>query len=263
MNLCTPENIDWSCITDDELDDLDPDRKSLAEQLAWAAYSALTAYQVAACPIELRPCRTLWSGSTWYEAPVVGGDNVFTPVLFAGNWYNATCGSCGAGCQCESADTLRLPARTGGIAKITVGGAVVPPSAYRIDNGNLLVRTDGGTWPMWQDLSLDPNAAGTFAVWYYEGATPTSIDLYAVGRLAHEFYRDMCGDDCSLPMNVRALNRQGIEYEVTADLFSRGTTGIPAVDAAIALRNPNHLKQTSRVINPQAGRARVTTRRFW
>lgn len=261
MKLCTPSLIDWSCVPDEQLADFDPDRQALAEQLGWAAYSALTAYQVAGCPIELRPCRTLWRGSTWYEAPTVGGD-YFQPFIFRGEWYNAACGSCDGECSCGASTTIRLPQQTGGIQKVTVDGAVIPPTAYRIDNGNLLVRTDGGYWPFGQNLALDPDEDGTFAIWYYEGAMPTSIDLFATGRLAYEFYKDLCGDDCDLPLGVRAVNRQGVQFDLTMDMFGRGITGIPAVDAAIALRNPHRLKQPGRIINPQAGRSRITTRRF-
>lgn len=261
MKLCTPDNIDWSCVSDADLDDMDPDRQSLAEQLGWAAYSALIGYQVAGCPIELRPCHTGWYGSTWFEAPS-GGSGPFQPFLYGGRWYNAVCGSCNGTCSCETATTLVLPPNTGDVAKVTIDGVEVPSSAYRIDNARLLVRTDGDTWPMGQNLSLEPTEEGTFAIWYYEGARPTALDLFAAGRLAYEFYKDLCGSDCDLPMNVRQMNRQGVEYEVTADLFGRGTTGIVAVDAAIAMRNPYHLKTPGRVLNPQAGRARVTTRRF-
>lgn len=262
MKLCTPEQIDWSCLPDGDLEDLDPDRKALAEQLGWSAFSVLTAYQVSACPIELRPCRTLWRGSTWYEAPVVGGDSVFQPFTYRGEWFNAVCGSCEGTCMCEAGTTLRLPPQTGGIAKVTIDGDVIPPTSYRIDNGALLVRTDGELWPFGQNLSLDPDQDGTFAIWYYEGAMPTALDLYATGRLSYEFYKDLCGDACDLPLGVRAVSRQGVDFELTMDMFGRGTTGIPAVDAVIAMRNPNRLKMPSRVINPQAGRSRVTTRRF-
>ena len=139
----------------------------------------------------------------------------------------------------------------------------MPTDAYRIDNGNLLVRTDGGTWPMGQNLALEPDQEDTFVIWYYEGAMPTSLDLFATGRLAYEFYKDLCGGDCDLPINVRVANRQGVEYDVTADMFGSGTTGIAAVDTVIAMRNPYHLKAPARVLNPQANRNRTTTRRFW
>lgn len=263
MKLCTPSQIDWSCVPDEQLDDFDPDRQSLAEQLGWAAFSALTAYQVAACPVELRPCRTRAPQSTWIEAPIGGGGSSFQPFMFRGQWFNAVCGSCAGECACGSSTTLVLPTTAGGIDKITIDGEDVPPTAYRIDDGRLLVRTDGGFWPFSQDLSLDPAEENTFSIWYYQGAMPTAVDLFAVGRLAYEFYKDLCGDDCSLPLGVRAVSRQGVDFEVELDMFSRGSTGIPAVDAVIAMRNPYKLKTASRVINPQAGRSRVTTRRFW
>lgn len=263
MKLCTPTQIDWSCVPDDQFNDFDPDKRSIAEQLAWAAFSALTAYQVAACPIELRPARSGCASSSWYEATVPGGGNSsFLPYMWGGRWYNATCG-CSSSCGHDSATTLKLPGTVGGIDKIMVGTQTILASAYRIDNGNLLVRTDGGTWPFDQNLSLEPGTEGTFVVYVYEGAMPTAIDLFAVGRLAFEFYKDMCGDDCALPTSARVVNRQGIEYEVNANMFKDGITNISAVDAVIAMRNPHHLKTPSRVINPQARRSRVTTRRFY
>lgn len=263
-NFCYPEGTDWSCIGDD-VDDLDPDKKARAEELAWMTLGILTANRIATCPIELRPCGQRRRWPTWVQSVV--SDSFFSqvssfqPVLFEGSWYNLTCG-CDSACSCIRISEIPLPRDTGDIAKIMIGDQVIDPSSYRIDNGNRLVRTDGEAWPLWQDMSSDPGEPGTFTIWYYQGASPTSAVFAAAGRLAKEFYDDMCGDACELPRGTTSIVRGGISIDVTLDMFEDGKTGIFQVDTVINFYNPFHLKARPRVLSPDRNRSRVTTRRF-
>jgi hypothetical protein len=261
--FCYPDGTDWSCR--DDIDELDPDKKARAEELAWMTLGVLTANRIATCPIELRPCGQRRRWPTWVQAVVSDAYfsqvSSFNPVLFEGSWYNLTCG-CDTACDCIKVSEIPLPPDTGDIASVQIGSQTLDPSSYRIDNGNRLVRTDGGVWPLWQDMSAEPGDEGTFVVTYYQGATPTQTTLFAAGLLASEFYDDLCGNGCRLPYNTTTVARGGITIDVTKDMFEDGKTGIPAVDAVISYYNPFKLKARPRVLSPDRRGSRITTRRF-
>lgn len=276
MKYCFPAGADWSCYgTPAEIEALDPVIKERSESLAWMAFSGLTGYRVATCPVDLRPCQQGCNPGSYIAAPVIGGGSggngylpfagiaPFTPVLSGGSWYNITCGCGTDDCSCTGVSEIRLPSNSGGIASVKIGVDVIPTTSYRIDNGSRLVRTDGEQWPLCQDMSAAPGTDGAFVVSYYEGAIPSDMDFFAVGLLAAEFYR-ACTDDrkCRLPRGVTSVVRQGISYEVKSDMFADGVTGIAEVDVVIRHHNPNLLKGRPRVLSPDRRRGRVTTARF-
>jgi hypothetical protein len=152
VDVCYPDGTDWSCAyTPEEIAALDPATKERSEALAWSVLSALTGYRVSTCPVTIRPClaRCGWGG-TWTEAPV--GMDGLSPFISGGKWYNA-CG-CRDDCSCVSLCEVILPNGVGAVESVVLNGAVLDPTAYRIDNGNRLVRQDGECWPDCQDMSV-------------------------------------------------------------------------------------------------------------
>ncbi|HEX5018628.1 MAG TPA: hypothetical protein VFX15_13710 [Actinomycetes bacterium] len=269
--VCYPPGADWSCFgTPEEIAALDPIVKERAEVLAWMTLAALTAYQVGVCPITVRPCRAgCSSGGTYMTAPVIsqghfagvwpGAYQTLAPqVSSSGAWINA-CGCAPNDCSCTSLCEAILPGPVGSVLEVWLDGAVLSATSYRVDNGNRLVRTDGGCWPSCQDMSQDAHGDDAFSVRYYRGAAPNVMTLWAVGVLAAEFYLACTGKDCRLPSGVTNITRQGITMEVQTGLFVNGFTGIPEVDTVIALYNPNGLRAAPVVASPDSRRSRLTT----
>jgi hypothetical protein len=144
------------------------------------------------------------------------------------------------------------------VQEVTIDGATLDQSAYRIDNSHLLVRTDGECWPLCQDMNLDPSEPGTFAVTYVPGIVPGSAGLWAVGLLALEFAKACTGGKCRLPSSVTSISRQGVSMEFSEGMFAGGMTGIREVDAYVVSINPNHLVQPPRVWSPDLKQPRYS-----
>lgn len=265
MSICVPDTTDWSCAADDWVDALDPAVKARAEALSWTTLQALSGYRIALCPVTVRPCSKgcIEAARTWEVAPVSWGGGTFRPgINYNGSWVN----SCGCGprsdCSCGPLQEVLLVGPVGGIAKVTVNGVELTASAYRVDNGNRLVRLDGGTWPVCQDMgaSLDDIDAQTFGVSYYMGMGPDELSSYAAGVLAVEYAKACNGDKrCALPAGVTQITRQGVTMEVQAGLFPNGYTGIQVVDAWLYSVNPHGLSMSPTISSPDYRPQRMTT----
>lgn len=158
--------VDWGCADDEWLEALDPELQAKAEVLAWETLRSLTAYRLGNCPVTVRPCsKGCWARSSYERAPVVGGlsqdwgSGMIAPRVVDGQWLN-TCGCTSVPeCSCTTLPVVILPGPVGAVTEVTVDGVVLDPTAYRVDNGNELVRTDGGTWPACQDM-VGPTSTG-------------------------------------------------------------------------------------------------------
>lgn len=257
VDICYPSGTDWSCAYDPaEIAALDPAIKARSEALAWLTLSALTGYRVSICPILIRPCVQSCNIPTWDVAPV-GEGGFFSPFLRGGNWYNA-CG-CTSGCLCSSLEEAILPSEVGQIDAVYMDGVLLDPTAYRVDNGNRLVRTDGDSWPTCQDPDFHEPTDGGFWVEYYSGVAPNDVLRFAAGVLAAEYYLACSGKECRLPTGVTNVNRVGLAIEVTPGTFPGGMTGIPEVDAVIRIYNPYALKARARVLSPDTPTGRIPT----
>jgi len=272
MTICIPPDTDWGCVfTPAELEAMRQDEAKLrimerSEAFAWQTLAALTAYRIGTCPIVVRPCAQRCAPQgTWMEAVVTTGSTIpvvtigrsFTPHMEGGNWVN----SCGCetadSCGCGSLSEIILPGPVGEIVKVTVDKVVLDRSAYRVDNGNRLVRQDGESWPVAQDMSL-PASEATFTVEYYRGAAPNEITRYAAGVLAAEFYKGCTNSSkCRLPRGTVSVQRRGTSIELNSD-FMKSLMTWPEIAPVVAMFNPNHLKSAPRVLSPDS---RSTPRR--
>lgn len=268
--ICYPGTTDWSSgYTDQELATMREDpgkvrKMKLAEARAWYVLAALTAWRIGVCPVLVRPVAACCApAGSWLAAPVGGGAHTsalpirtigglnMTPYVTGGEWVNA-CG-CGVGiCGHANMRDLYLPGPVGDIEWVNIGGEIIDPSRYRVDDGNRLIALDDElVWPGNQDMYGNVGDPDTFAISYYQGAAPDDIISSAAGHLAIEFYKSATKDaNCRLPRRVEEVSRRGTTYKIDQGLFSDGLTRIPEVDAVILILNPNKQKQRSRIVVP-------------
>lgn len=249
-DACWPVN-EAAC---SELDEYPTGTRLRAIALAGHAMRMLTVGQVGGCPVTVRPCSVACaSGYGSYSA------GIFTPhIAVSGQWVNG-CG-CASNCHHLGSKQINLPGHVGRIDSVKVDGVVVPPSAYRVDGGNALVRTDGEPWPVVQDMSLPDTEPGTFSVTYLPAYEVDGLGAWAAGVLACEFAKALSADKkCRLPSTVQTITRQGVSMTLAPGVFAGGVTGIMEVDVYIKAVNPHGLKSAPAVWSPDRRGFRRTT----
>lgn len=257
-------DIDTSCVTN--WDDLPEAAQTVGYHLSTLMLWALTGRRFGQCEIVVQPCmeRRRWPLYETFPVPSYGGGGAggyggFFPYILDGSWFN---GGCGGGCRCRARCEVALdgPTNTASIVEVTVNGVVVDPAAYQIQNGYLLVRTDGQCWPGCIDYSKQDPAA--FTVTYLRGEElPAGLQI-AAGILAGEFAMSCAGDDnCRLPARLTSLTRQGVSVQVATinSYLDLGMTEIPEVDAIVVALNPYRQTERSRVYSLDRPRPRMVT----
>lgn len=138
-------------------------------------------------------------------------------------------------CGCDPIRSVTLGAYpVTAITEVLIDGVVLSPSAYRLDGGRELVRTDGHTWPLHQDMNLNPPAVGTFTVEFTYGSGPGPAGVYACAEYARQLcLRESQDGKCTLPERVQSIRRQGVDMVLLdpLDFIDNGRTGVPAVDS--------------------------------
>lgn len=246
-------------------DGLTSDQQALAERLAAFTLYSLTGRQFGTVTLTLRPCNAPGLPPLYQTYPVNllnpwgtdEGQTYYPVYIVDGVWHNAGCAGlncCGAACE------LRLPADVVSISSISTDGATVDPSAYRVDNRRLLVRTDGACWPRCQDLGKD-SGAGVFTVTGVFGHTVPQELLDAAGILACEIGKAITNQACRLPQRMQSLTRQGVSVQFPAvnTYLDRGLTGLNEVDQLVVQFNPDRLRQAPMVFSPDLSPTRITT----
>lgn len=260
--VCYPTTADWGCAPDAYLEQLDPSLRARVEALAWRTLQRLLGGSLALCPTVVRPCAARCGGGTYYDAPVVGGRRYGPYIGVDGAWRNG-CGCAGASyCSCTALSEVRLQGPVGRVTRVLVNGVELPATAYRVDNGDRLVRLDGETWPACQDMTVADDEAGAFAVEYFTGDAPDALADWAAGVLAYEFSLACKGGKCRLPAGVTSVVRNGVTMEIRSDLFTGGSTGIRELDAYISSINPFGLRARPTVMSPDT-LARAGRRQTW
>lgn len=267
---CWP--IDIGCVPDWDEDGGDPDdeddppatipkysdaAKARALALASQTMRLLTAFRVGGCAVTVRPCMAGCTEQTWRTSPVAGfyGSTPWFPVQLGGQWLNIACG-CSGGCSCSRVSEVRLHGIPGLITEVKVDGSPLAESAYRLDGG-LLVRMDGGSWPLCQNLDAPDSEDGTWSVSYIPGAQVDRTGAVAAGLLAGEYVKVCAGGDCDLPKTVTQLVRNGVSMTMAPGAFPNGKTGIQYVDAYLERWNPEGARgPKSDVWNPDLIRPR-------
>lgn len=175
------------------------------------------------------------------------------------SWGTCTCNADPAACSCQTLPQIGLglyPVRE--IVEVVIGGAVLDPSAYRLDEQRWLVRVDGYPWPCCQDLTLAITEPDTWAVRFVHGTPVPAGGEVAAKRYACELAKGFGGLECELPSRVSSLTRQGVTVGFTdpATLLDSGATGIAAVDAWVRAVNGGHRRAhlPATISSPDVGR---------
>jgi hypothetical protein len=256
--------LDTGCCPD--WDTYDPAVQTAATDWATGILDALTGRRFSQCPVTVRPCGQRcqsWGGYMTYpvgspSATGVWGAWMVPYVDGTGTWRN--CG-CAGSCTCRASCEVPLPTPSAGVDQVMVDGVILDPSAYRVDNGRILVRIDGECWPECQDMDLANDALGAFAVTYRPGEELPAAGELAAGRLACEFAKACTGaGDCQLPGQLQSLSRNGVQVEMVdpVSFLEEGLTGIADVDLWIRSVNPQRLASRPRVYSPDIRQPRFT-----
>lgn len=236
-----------------------PEVQSRATRWATEILWMLSGRRFGTCPVTVRPCQGCGE-RTWQTFGVLaqgGSEGGWVPYLRDGQWSN--CGCAGAH-ACHPDSEVWLPGPVASVIEVRVGAEVVPDDAYRVDDGNWLVRHDGGEWPRTQNLSLRPGSAGTFTVTYLRGVPVPDAGKVAAGALAVEFARACASAGaCRLPREAQSIIRQGIELQLVPDDPGDMLTGVTEADQWLRAVNPHKLRQRPLVASLDLTAPRVTT----
>lgn len=214
-----------------------------AELLATAALRYLTLGRVGGEPITVMPCARTCCSPKFRES-------MFFPILLENGMYG-NCW-CSDGCNCANAPSVTLEGPVGNIVEVRVQGAVLPPSAYRVEDGTRLVRLDGHGWPAC--------AGDQFTVTYLNGYEVDELGEYVGGIMANEFLMALTDErKCRLPAETTSIARQGMNLTFETGLFPGGMTNIREVDIYVKQWNPNGLTIKPRVWSPDMPRNRKVT----
>lgn len=232
--------------------------QSAAQDYAALVLWAATGRQFGLCSVTVRPCGMKrcndglvefygydWSGGTW------------VPYVFNGTWFNCSCVGL---CCCDPRCQVRLMGPVESITEVLIGGIVVDPGAYRVDDNHWLVRTDGECWPTCADLDSDVGD-NVFEVTYTRGTAVPPALLRAASTLACEWGKACTGADCRLSNRVTSLARNGVTVEMASpeEFLEDGLTGLWEVDSIIRALNPYRRKQRGRIYAPELNVPRMVT----
>lgn len=227
--------VTWPSTTDTSK--ASPEQIALAEAFAGQALRMLTLDRVGGAPVTVMPDpRRRVSGIHLWDPTL---SNAFPGMFWPGPGFGYGSAVYPAADALESSgirrEAIPLPAPVGRVDQVVVDGVVLDPSKYVVENGEWLLRTDGGTWPSLQGPS--------FTVTYLQGFAVDLMGRYAAGLLAAEFFKAITGTKgCRLPSGVTDIVRQGVTMKLPTGIFDGGQTGITEVDAYVAQWNPNRLR---------------------
>lgn len=228
---------------------LDAEKRALVLDMAATTLRTLTAGVTANCAVTARPCLpTSCAVAGWsYDS------GTWKPHIDElGHWVNV-CEGCGSVCDCTPTG-IRLGS-VAEILEVVVDGVTLDPSAYALVE-DTLVRIDGQEWPKKQDMSK-VDGQGTFLVRYRPGRPLGQLGEVALGTLACEYAKAICGSKCSLPKGVTEIVRNGVSMTIAPGLFPDGMTGIRSVDLFIEAVNPLRVKVLSGISSPDVRRGRA------
>jgi hypothetical protein len=199
----------------------------VATELLWR----LTAGIYGTCPLTVRPCGKTCQGFVeWWPSQLPDG-----------RWINIACACEDSTCSCCRVCEIPLEGPVASVTQVKIDGVVVDSAAYRVDNGNELVRVDGEEcWPTCQNLSLPDTQVDTFSITYERGLPVPVGGSRATAALAAEIIKSCASSPCRLPSRVQEIVRQGERIQLIndVDFLKSGLTGLPEVDQWVTAVNP-------------------------
>jgi hypothetical protein len=243
----------------------------LAIQWAGEILYQRSGQQFGLCTTTIRPCRRdcyaqSWPWQHWYEFGVGGAGSVGWPYpyLYAGQWFNLGCGGCPGTCSCTALETVRLPEQTVSVEQVLVDGAPLVTGAYMVYDQRLLVRTDGGRWPLCNDLSQPDTETGTWSITLTTGVEVPALGQQAAAELAVELAQACVGGQCRLPSTVQQVVRQGVTQTRFDPNLSRTIKAVELIglrfcDLFLRTYNPNGYVDRMRIYSPDSDAPRRVT----
>jgi hypothetical protein len=238
----------WDLLCADFPEGTTPELQATAAEIATEILWNRTKRQFGTCSVTLRPCRKEcfpawpWIPSNGWND--LSGMSYPFPALVGGNWINIACGTCTSGCSCSRVSEVRLPYPVAAITEVKVDGVVLAPTAYRVDNFNLLVRLDGEEWPRCNDLNLEDTEVGTWSVTAEYGQAVPELGKLAAGQLATEIAkRCVNASGCLIPAgSVQEVTRQGVKkvFFDANQAFKGGMIGMFYPDLFVKTYNPTN-----------------------
>lgn len=133
------------------------------------------------------------------------------------------------------------------IVELSINGAVIEPTEYRLYNRAILVPNAHVSW----GLCSSP------LVRYEYGSEPPAMGRMAARKLADELVEAFNGRECGLPANVTSASRQGLSFQIfdPQDFLEKGRIGIYEVDLFLTAFNPSKAHKRARVFSPDIPRA--------
>jgi len=179
------------------------------------------------------------------------------PEIIDGIIYNckSSCGSCrkqNKYCWCDNYDTVEIPIPYfHSIFEVWDNGVLLDPSAYKIINGNVLVRIDGQNFSgECSDVAKEYNEVGSgVVIRAYAGLRPPEDLVDAMLEYAYQIaLRCVNEKRCKLP--ERFTIKEGIPFYDQNHWVKDGLTGWDKLDALIIWYNPKLRRGPRQIVNP-------------
>lgn len=181
--------------------------------------------------ITVRPAVEYAGGSSWGTTGT-GPDAAGGGVVNTAGWNPVLAGGLPGVGSFDGRGLTHIPLGVEPVQYVTqvlIGGALVDPTLYRVDERRWLVRVDGQAWP-W----VRPDAPlGAFDVTLVYGQPPPRAGVRAAMELAIELAQVYAGNmTCLLAGRVQTINRQGVELTLAdpLTLAEHGLIGLPVID---------------------------------
>ena len=223
------------------------DMLEIATEILWAK----SGRQFGECTTTLRPCREDCWGGSWpfYDRWNEWGRSWPYPYNWNGQWFNLGCGGCPGSCSCTVLESVKLPFPATSIVEVKVDGTPLVSGSYLVYDYETLLRVDGGTWPLCNDLNKTDDQVGTWSVTVTTGTEVPALGRLAVGELFAELTLACIGDDaCKLPSPVQQLVRQGVSLTFLDpnEMWADGKIGLFNSDLFISTFNPAGIQDRAR-----------------
>jgi hypothetical protein len=235
--------IDWDDLDCDAASSItDPELQAMILGYVTDVLYSLSCSQFGSCAVKARPCLT----RSWYTPwPWFGASHL---VPYDGWWPtgNYGCTSCHQrGIELGSAPIVD-------VIEVKVDGEVLDPSAYRVDNNWELVRLDGLSWPVHQDLLLDDTEVGTWSVTWQYGTRVPPGGILAAKLYACEVVKAVNGEECALPPGTTSVSRDGVSVNIidSTEAAASGKTGLIVVDMWLQSVCPGGPEKRSGAMDP-------------
>lgn len=212
-------------------------------QLIWS----MSGRQIGVCSSTVWPC----------IAAVCGCGSCGRQRLESGDYLPplSDCTSCGNACECAKpcgcvalrSLVLDGPYPVLDIGAVRVGGVVVDPSHYRVDDWRNLILLDSFAWPRCNDLST-PDAG--MSVEYRWGNPPDELDRIAARTIALELVKSFtCPSECRMDPRVTSITGYGNTIQLDADALEWSVAQLPEIKAWLSARNPGEVAGTAFVFD--------------